>query len=284
MKHVFHYPADPSKERPHAKLDYENESEEESSSSSSDDSYSSVEDVGSEEEGGGRRNGHSDESTSPEKNSDRPWRPKISNKNNFLGLPTGFEHFLSPPSSYHKKRFEMSIGQLVYLGWPVFSNENGEWKRKKKHRNSKDASKRMSTISEQGVDGMGRRSSVQINEELDKTTGNESVGEEQESTAEDATVQSFENLTILAEEEDVEDEEDTPSKPTRRGLNMFHVVFVMNPPTTEYQRRVDEMYKHVVKKFSRALKWEQVRSNYVQKECEKMKAMKAKHGLSLHEI
>lgn len=47
---------------------------------------------------------------------------------------------------------------------------------------------------------------------------------------------------------------------------MFHVVFVMNPPPLEYHLRVREMYDNVVKKLSRAIKWEQARSSYVSKE------------------
>lgn len=49
-------------------------------------------------------------------------------------------------------------------------------------------------------------------------------------------------------------------------LKLFHVVFVLDPPPLEYHLRMKEMYHHVVKKFSRALKWEQSRSNYVSKE------------------
>ena len=47
------------------------------------------------------------------------------------------------------------------------------------------------------------------------------------------------------------------------GLTMFHVVFLLNPPALESAVRVAEMYDHVVKKFSRALKAEQARSGYV---------------------
>ena len=46
-------------------------------------------------------------------------------------------------------------------------------------------------------------------------------------------------------------------------LNMFHVVFVMNPPLLEHHLRTKDMYEHVARKFSKALKWEQSRSDYI---------------------
>ena len=277
VKHIFHYPPNPGQDRPHAKLDYENSSEEDTSSSD-DDSYGSLEFDriklgGSREESLRESDDHPDESgsTSPEKNHDDGWKMGAEKKGKcFLGLPIGYEHFLCPPSSFHKKRFEMTIDQLVFLGWPVFARENGEWKSKRRSRSARDKTRRMSTISEQTLGNSSRRASVQINEELEETTGDESAGE----IPELGKSKFSDGLDILLEEQ-----EDQGAKANVSfGLNMFHVVFVLNPPPLEYQLRVDEMYKHVVKKFSKVLKWEQSKSSFVLRECEKMKAMKAKHG------
>ena len=49
---------------------------------------------------------------------------------------------------------------------------------------------------------------------------------------------------------------------------MFHVVFVMNPPMLEYHSRVNDMYEGVVKRFARALKYEQANDNYMWREVE----------------
>ena len=57
-------------------------------------------------------------------------------------------------------------------------------------------------------------------------------------------------------------------------MSMFHVVFVMNPPTLEYHIRVQEMYDNVVKKFSKALKYEQTHSGWVEREAKKILTMK----------
>ena len=48
----------------------------------------------------------------------------------------------------------------------------------------------------------------------------------------------------------------------------FNVVFVLNPPPLEYSIRVKEMYEHIIKKLSKALKLEQARSSYVSKQAD----------------
>jgi hypothetical protein len=53
-------------------------------------------------------------------------------------------------------------------------------------------------------------------------------------------------------------------------MTMFNVVFVLNPPTLEYQLRVKDMYDNVTRKYAKALKYEQARYNYVWKETKKI--------------
>jgi hypothetical protein len=285
VKRIFHYPPNPGKERPHAKLDYERASEEESSSSSEEDTESSLEDTAEDEEkqlGSRAATPELDEasSVSPEKNDNDGWRKRTKAKaSGFLGLPEGFDSFLCPGSELHRKRFELTIGQLVFLGWPVYA-KNGAWRPKRRSRGARDHARqpprKMSTISEQELANMSRRNSVQVDYLLGETTGNESLDEEQGHMTEEETKTAFEEMPTLHEGEPDIDDSDNKLNPE---LAMFHVVFVMNPPALEYQLRVDEMYRHVVKKFSRALKWEQSRSGYVQKECEKLRQVKAKHGM-----
>jgi nitrogen permease regulator 3-like protein len=273
VKHAYHYPPNPGEDRPYTKLDNDQSSNEGDSSEAS---YSSVEDEMVDEAGNeGRRNINDDTnidesgSASPEKNA--AWNGPTRSHKELLRLPTGFASFLCPPPTYHKKRFEMTIDQLTFLGWPCFARENGEWKRKP--RTMREHKRRMSTISEQ----MPSKStlsklSTQIDEELGETTGQESVDEAQE--VEQSSGSNREEKVEPSEEEIHRDS----SNQQMPSLSMFHVVFVMNPPPLEHHVRVDEMYNNVVKKFSRALKWEQTRSNYVLRECEKLKSLKAKHG------
>ena len=281
VKHIYHYPPNPGKDKPHVKLDYEHSSEEESSSSEASDS--SVEGDAYKrpqfDDGGESRDDATlDESGSASPDKKPSMEEEILNPKELLGLPLGFESFLCPPATYHKKRFELTIDDLTFLGWPCFARENGKWKRKSKAK--REHRRRMSTISEQKP-GKGSlpKTSAEVDDELGETTGHESVGEgtnDNTGVAPGATPDGeIEKLEATAE---VERKEST-SPSVGHGLNMFHVIFVMNPPPLECHLRVDEMYRHVVKKFSRALKWEQARSNYVLRECEKLKSMKARHGI-----
>ena len=71
---------------------------------------------------------------------------------------------------------------------------------------------------------------------------------------------------------------------SKDNLKMFHVVFVLDPPPLEYHLRTKEMYDHVIKKFSRALRWEQARSNYVSKEASAISSAGKGHHKASGEI
>ncbi|KAK9370747.1 nitrogen permease regulator of amino acid transport activity 3-domain-containing protein [Lipomyces kononenkoae] len=53
-------------------------------------------------------------------------------------------------------------------------------------------------------------------------------------------------------------------------MNMFHVVFAMNPPELEYNVRIDEMYDYVAAPLAECLRYEQHKSNYVWKQAQLM--------------
>ncbi|KAK9323948.1 nitrogen permease regulator of amino acid transport activity 3-domain-containing protein [Lipomyces orientalis] len=53
-------------------------------------------------------------------------------------------------------------------------------------------------------------------------------------------------------------------------MNMFHVVFAMNPPELEYNARIDEMYDYVASPLAECLRYEQHKSNYVWKQAQMM--------------
>ena len=286
VHHVFHYPSNPGQEKTHIKLDYENSLEEESSESSEEGSHSYFEDDRHDNKDGESTSRNSDEpdvdesgSASPEKEGLNGWKRPESTMDGFLGLPVGIQHFLCPDASAHKKRFEISIDGRVFLGWPVFSREDGSWKRKRKPRHpvdeAADADTSTGEINEPKNERM-RRSSMQLDEDLGKTTDNETGAEEPETVAPGQSTANAHTTKVQARQDPLSIE-DTLQNP-KEVLNMFHVVFVMNPPPLEYQLRVDEMYNHIVKKFSRALKWEQSRSDFVRKEAEKIRELTAKYG------
>jgi hypothetical protein len=285
VHHVFHYPPNPGKDKPHASHDQDNDSEETSSSSSADDKYSSLD----EEPANGRTSRHNQEASSsldmdesasgsPEKSGREPWKDKDKSlKKDFLGLPVGVKYFLCPPSAFHKKRFEMTIDGLVFLGWPVFANEHGEWKRRKKTRRKSSRESRDTTKMATIVEGQSltdrQPSNASAETAMEETTEDDTEVEDEN----DATNGDGEANDLLVEPFVAVTSAEPDDKP-RQGMQMFHVVFVMNPPPLEYHVRVDDMYRHVVKKFSRALRLQQGRSNFVHKECDKIRTMDADHS------
>ncbi|MCJ1322109.1 Nitrogen permease regulator 3 [Xylographa vitiligo] len=282
---VFHYPPNPGHDKPHVKLDYENSSEE-SVDSSEDDGYSSPEDDRPEDDHDATSTGNTNDvdidesgSASPQKSDIHGWRRPDVSRNGFLGLPVGLQHFLCPDAKAHKKRFEMSIDGRVFLGWPIYSREDGLWQRKKKSKVAKapmiDVDVK-SASTEHTADVHARQSSVQLDEDLGETTSNDTG-------IEDHKIPELLSSPDVHESYEQADEyrqnKDTAALGLKEMLNMFHVVFVMNPPPLEYQLRVEQMYDHVVKKFTRALKWEQSRSNFVLNEAQKIRTLEAKHGM-----
>ncbi|KAL9116497.1 MAG: hypothetical protein Q9187_006979, partial [Circinaria calcarea] len=267
-RQVLSYPPKPGKDNPHIKLDYEDSFREDSTSSEEDNSngYSSLEDDrthGRRESGLGDREAYPypdlDESgsVSPEKPDSGMWKRSGTKDTGFLGLPSGLQHFLCPPVTSHKRKFEISIDGLVFLGWPVFARENGEWQKTNKSKNPK--------VRQEQVHGHGSKergngimpSSVQVNDELSDTSGHDTIAEDQESTVQNATVGGLNDTETQVEIN--KQLEQTTGLNRKEILTMFHVVFVLDPPPLEHQVRIADMYENVVKKFSRALKWEQTR-------------------------
>lgn len=155
-----------------------------------------------------------------------------------LGMDTSALEKLLMPSdrSWHKKKFEVGLNDLVFLGWPLFIREDGTWQKRKR------SSKQSKAATKTSVAG-GRSNSSLPEENGDDGSGNDQAGKLQGSPSGPANVDG--------------EGGDGPE------LKTFNLVFVLNPPILEYGLRIREMYDHVVKKFARALKWEQARSNYI---------------------
>ncbi|KAK4991811.1 Nitrogen permease regulator 3 [Elasticomyces elasticus] len=214
-----------------------------------------------------------------------------------LGNATdGLEKLLSPPRGFHKRRWEVSLEDLVFLGYPVFANEEGGWEKRKRKR-------RMGKGSEEDSDGQ-TGDKRDHNDDLDaKKDKEESIlsprsitwGEMQSSPVQ----RPMSALAITEQNAYRTSGQDTQGKPSAASqsyssqgatseksasiasgngsmddMTMFNVVFVLNPPALEHHVRVLEMYENVVKKFSKALKFEQIRSGYVWTEAKKILTMK----------
>ena len=166
----------------------------------------------------------------------RDWQPSYEPLFGLGGLVT----LLTPSSRlWHKRKFEVGINDLCFLGWPVFIRENGTWQKRK-------------------IKTKKRREG---NEALANDAVDDAAVETNTESEDDATASTVPGRTSIITSE----------------LTMFNVVFVMNPPILEYNLRTKEMYDYVVKKFGKALKWEQARQEYIWTESELITSIKTKH-------
>lgn len=188
-----------------------------------------------------------------------------------LGYSTdGLEKLLSPGRDLRKKRFEVMLDEVVFLGYPVFVREDGAWRKKKASGRStrKDGHVQGSGKSEQDDKtrvGTPEHSGIKIN-------GSNKDGGERENGS---LGNSFQSQGAMSEAHSEAKSTSTSSGDSSDQMTMFHVVFVMNPPALEYHVRVEEMYDNVVKKLAKALKYEQASSGYVWNEAKKMLAMRS---------
>lgn len=201
-----------------------------------------------------------------------------------LGYPVeGLKMMLSPPSSMHKKRFEVMLDDLVFLGYPIFVREDGTWKKKKTKRRSRTHDR------ESSADGDDEQGADDANES-DSGSDEDNDEGKQGAQADDAfspplspltsrtprlhnpdTAQSHKSQSTMSEAAS----EAGSANSNQDEMTMFHVVFVMNPPALEYHIRLQEMYDNVVKKFSKVLRYEQARSNAVWQDVKKIQSLKA---------
>ena len=166
-----------------------------------------------------------------------------------LGYSTdGLQKLLCPPRTFHKKRFEVCLDGLVFLGCPMFVREDGLWRRNKRpKRLSEQFDGKGSTNVRSGVDGEAlHEAKVPVQDgDAEKRLHAEISQQSPTSTAK----------KIISE---------VATNPTKGSkLTMFHVVFVMNPPALEYHIRLDDMYRNVAREFAKILKIEQAQSLYV---------------------
>ncbi|KIW91289.1 uncharacterized protein Z519_08185 [Cladophialophora bantiana CBS 173.52] len=253
---VFHYPPDPlSAERPSYASESTDEDDRESSSSGSEES-SSEEDfdlftrrlgnVMTATQNQDNQSQHSDDEDSNYLSKrgtqdNGQWKPSWEP---LLGLgEDGLVSLLAPGRAWHKRRFELGINDLTFLGRPVYAREDGFWRKPKL--------KRSKTVEDEGLPSEAMASDSALDEEGD--------GDEAAPT-------------------DRDNKQDCHAKEhSKSQLTMFHVVFVMDPPPVEHTARVKEMYDHVVKKFSKVLKWAQSHHDYVWEQSELLQSIRSRH-------
>jgi hypothetical protein len=278
---VYHYPPNPLSERSSSQRrgSYRDD---DSSSSSSDDSSSSEDDdtntIGAsslrphvsesdfalslQQKRARNLDEDEDDTSSPEGEESyiSPWETVLGFRTNAL------QKLLCPTRTWHKRRFEFAINDLAFIGWPVFVREDGTWQKRKQRRKKRWRQINGAEAGNKGVMNVGG-------------------GQENGDDNDEGLVVSEDDNVITDGDEDVRGTEDQPRKSPgsevagsacKETMTMFNVVFVLNPTPLEYPFRIKEMYENVVKKFARALKWEQSVNNYVWKESQTILSLKEK--------
>ena len=297
---LFHYPPKPGEDNSHFATYLKSDlTDDETTTSSDEDSSSSANDHSSKSDNGKTRQSkvtldvdvEEAGSASPENIEALVSSQRQPRWDDIFGYAAvNLAKLLCPAPSGHKKRFEMILNEKVFIGWPVFAKD-GQWQRRKAKKKSKagdhvSEEKLQPEQNEQSI--LTAKSALQFDEELDTTSGQDTdIDRRQISHGDTETLLGQKNLNPLSGQ--IPDEVFKPKRakeeqPSKDNLKMFHVVFVLDPPPLEYHVRTKEMYDHVIKKFSRALRWEQARSNYVSKEASAISSAGKGHHKASGEI
>ncbi|PKY06083.1 nitrogen permease regulator 3 [Aspergillus campestris IBT 28561] len=184
-----------------------------------------------------------------------------------LGLPAEvWEKLLSPSRTWHKRRFEVGVNDLAFVGWPVFVREDGNWR--KERRKKKD--KKPHPEWEGGEIGHNENGDDVADDGTKTMAASTETLSPHPMTASESQRASVSSLLSQKAPSEVVDED------TKDSMTMFNVVFVLDPPLLEYSVRVREIYDNIIKKFAKALKWEQARTDYVWNEAQLISHLKEK--------
>jgi hypothetical protein len=185
--------------------------------------------------------------------------------NTVLGFKVdALEKMLCPNKAFNKRRFELGVESIVFLGAPMFVRDDGLWKKKRQRKEKRSA--------KENLEDGNLLANLKISKEEE-----EEANEQADDSAESFVYpEGFEPgyghglMSGAASEAGSDARSSSTTDNARDDMTMFNVVFVLNPPALEYQLRVKEMYDNVTRKYAKALKYEQARFQYVWKESKKI--------------
>lgn len=184
------------------------------------------------------------------------------------------QRMLSPGCWSDRKKFEICLDRLTFVGHPIYAAQDGSWARK--HTHSDEVSK------------TDRRSSTPT-----PSRPEEDIGDTQTSigitiTEPRTPARPAQDFTHVPESFDSRAEGPSVATSMNSGssisaavvpeqLTMFHVVFVLaSSDSANSHQEVSDMYQHVGKKLSKALHYCQNQTQYLGFESKKLLMMKAK--------
>jgi hypothetical protein len=195
-----------------------------------------------------------------------------------LGYDVGsLERLLSPGRWCGKKKFEICLDGVTFVGLPIFAKEDGSWAARDEPSMAKvpsivptlrknDSGENLEDESSQQSPIKSLSSSVAgITITVPDTPAQQNL-----SASYKHAPDSFDSHGIASLGTSM-GSASTTSGAVAEQMTMFHVVFAL---TSDSKLRTADLYEHVAKKLSKALKFCQKRSNYVSIESRKLLAVK----------
>lgn len=195
-------------------------------------------------------------------------------KNSVLGFSEdSIEKLLSPGCWCDRKKFEVCLDGLTFVGHPMYADQDGSWARRHTHtpapRKSEDPRVNGSKSTSPRTGGNKAEGQTQLG--ITITEPKTPVKPVHDFTHVPESLDSHAGLSLATSMNSAS----TASAVTSDHLMSFHVVFALAASKSRY-REVSEMYHHVAKKLSKALHHCQKQSSYIGVESRKLQTLKAK--------
>ncbi|KAI1325273.1 hypothetical protein F5Y16DRAFT_411530 [Xylariaceae sp. FL0255] len=186
------------------------------------------------------------------------------------GYPTrDLESLLRPSRAFHKRLFQVSLDQLVFVSCPVYVPENGVWRKKKRQpKNPPPPVPAKSPENEESINkennGQNAASGGDASQTEGKDTADDSVAAGSNSNNNNSNSNGGNGPEEVAEEK-------------KSGMTMFNLVFILKPRKHEARELAETLYTHIMKKINKAFKYSQQKSDFVWKESKRILTLKDKN-------
>jgi hypothetical protein len=195
-----------------------------------------------------------------------------------LGYDVGsLERLLSPGRWCEKKKFEICLDGVTFVGLPIFAKEDGSWAARDEPSMAKMPSIVPTLRKDDSIENLEADSQQHSPiKDLSSTaagitiTAPDTPARHNLSTSYKYAPDSFDSHGLASLGTSM-NSASTTSGVVAEQMTMFHVVFALSGKSG---LRTADLYEHVAKKLSKALKFCQKRSNYVSTESRKLLAVK----------
>lgn len=226
-------------------------------------------------ESGNRQRGTSD-STVRHQDAGTAEVPNLSEK--VLGYDVGsLERLLSPGRWCEKKKFEVCLDGITFVGLPIFAKEDGTWAARDEPSLGMPPAIVPNLRKDNSVDSLEAESQQHSPiKDLSSTVASIAITTPEPQTQQNLSTSykhapdSFDSHGIASLGTSM-NSASTTSGAVAEQMTMFHVVFALS---SKSRLKTGDLYEHVAKKLSKALKFCQKRSNYVSIESRKLLAVK----------